>query len=63
MTAQTQEVPFPTVSISGDGNYILAGTNNLSGTDSTPPEDQGNLFLSTDRGSIWKTIKFPEPTY
>ena len=63
VTAQTQSMAFDTVSMSGDGKYILAGSNNLWASDESPPDKQGHLFLSTDRGSTWKKIEFPEQTY
>lgn len=57
VTAQTGALPFEDLSISSDGRYVLASTMNLWGTDSTPPEKRGRLFLSTDQGSTWKTIE------
>ena len=57
LRAQTQALPFASVSISGDGKYILAGSINLWGSDSTPDEQRGQLFLSNDQGATWNTIE------
>lgn len=54
LTAQTQALPFKSISVSCDGRYILAGSFNIR---CAPADQQGHLFLSNDRGATWKTIE------
>lgn len=60
LRAQTQAIPFLSVRVSGDGKYMLAGSSNLWGSDSTPAEQRGKLFLSSDQGATWDTIELSE---